>query len=248
MEGFLDPNEVLKKLKLKEGMKVHGKIDIEHRKQLAQHHTATHIVNAAARKILGNHINQASAKKTREKATLDITHYQSLSGEETKKIENEANKIVNSRIDIIKKFYPRTEAEKRFGMSIYQGGAVPGKKLRIVQIKGLDTQACGGTHLNSTFEAGKIKILKSTKISDSGWIANYLSLGHRGGLPWNGSELHCECAGARGSGCHRGRLAWRARTSAPFTDRGSGSGGVSGRRTAKRQRCFHMGVTEICHR
>ena len=98
---------------------------------------------------------------------MDITHYQSLSGEETKKIENEANKIVNSRIDIIKKFYPRAEAEKRFGMSIYQGGAVPGKKLRIVQIKGLDTQACGGTHLNSTFEAGKIKILKSTKISDS---------------------------------------------------------------------------------
>jgi len=140
---------------------------LERRKQLAQHHTATHIVGAAARRVLGKHINQAGAKKTKEKATLDITHYQSLSNEEIKKIEKEANKIVNSKVEIIKKFYPRTEAEKKFGMGIYQGGAVPGKKLRIVQIKGIDSQACGGTHLDNTYEAGEIKILKSTKISDS---------------------------------------------------------------------------------
>ena len=142
-------------------------IDAERRKQLAQHHTATHIVGAAARKILGKHINQAGAKKTKEKATLDITHYQSLSNGEIKEIEKEANKIVNSKIEVIKKFYPRTEAEKKFGMNIYQGGAVPGKKLRIVQIKGIDTQACGGTHLDNAYETGEIKILKSTKISDS---------------------------------------------------------------------------------
>ncbi|MBI2208428.1 alanine--tRNA ligase [Candidatus Woesearchaeota archaeon] len=168
---FKQGNIIVHVLKNKPSFKVGDivavEIDKERRKQLAQHHTATHIVGTAARKVLGNHINQAGAKKTREKATLDITHYQSLSDEETKKIESEANKIVNSKTEIIKKFYPRTEAEKKFGMNIYQGGAVPGKNLRIVQIKGLDTQACGGTHLNNTSEAGKIKILKSTKISDS---------------------------------------------------------------------------------
>ena len=166
-QGNIIVHELNEKPKFNENDEVMVAIDIERRKQLAQHHTATHIVGTAARKVLGNHINQAGAKKTREKATLDITHYQSLSDEEIKKIENEANKIVNSKTEIIKKFYPRTEAEKKFGMNIYQGGAVPGKKLRIVQIKGLDTQACGGTHLNNTLEAGKIKILKSTKISDS---------------------------------------------------------------------------------
>src|SRR3989338_3342307 len=54
-----------------EHVKVH--VDLDRRKQLAQHHTSTHIVNAAAKKVLGNHINQAGAKKTKEKATLDIT-------------------------------------------------------------------------------------------------------------------------------------------------------------------------------
>ena len=166
-QGNIIVHVLKEKPKFKIGDAVTVKIDKERREQLAQHHTATHIVGTAARKVLGNHINQAGAKKTKEKATLDITHYQSLSDEEIKKIENESNKIVNSRTEIIKKFYPRTEAEKKFGMNIYQGGAVPGKKLRIVQIKGLDVQACGGTHLNNTSEAGKIKILKSTKISDS---------------------------------------------------------------------------------
>ena len=166
-QGNIIVHVLKEKPKFKIGDAVTVKIDKERREQLAQHHTATHIVGTAARKVLGNHINQAGAKKTKEKATLDITHYQSLSDEEIKKIENESNKIVNSKTEIIKKFYPRTEAEKKFGMNIYQGGAVPGKKLRIVQIKGLDVQACGGTHLNNTSEAGKIKILKSTKISDS---------------------------------------------------------------------------------
>ena len=153
--------------KFSEGGVAEIKINPERRKQLAQHHTSTHIVGIAARKVLGNHVNQAGAKKTMEKGSLDITHYQSLTDEEVKRIEEEANKIVKADYPVIKKFYPRTEAEQKFGMSIYQGGAVPGKKLRIVQIDGIDVQACGGTHLESTGEAGDIKILKSSKISDS---------------------------------------------------------------------------------
>ena len=86
---------------------------------------------------------------------------------EVKSIEKEANNIVKSSTPVIKKFYPRTEAEKKFGMAIYQGGAVPGKRLRIVEIPGIDVQACGGTHLDNTSEAGTIKLIKSTKISDS---------------------------------------------------------------------------------
>jgi len=61
----------------------------------------------------------------------------------------------------------RNEAEKKYGFSIYQGPAVPGKDLRIVEIKGVDVECCGGTHLDNTKEVKKIKILKSTKVSDS---------------------------------------------------------------------------------
>ncbi|MEK6937066.1 MAG: hypothetical protein AABW58_03265, partial [Nanoarchaeota archaeon] len=66
-----------------------------------------------------------------------------------------------------KSFISRTEAEKKYGMLIYQGGVPIGKNLRIVNIEGIDVEACGGTHLDNTEEAGKIKILKSNKISDS---------------------------------------------------------------------------------
>lgn len=153
--------------KFKIGQEVHGKVDLNVRKQLAQHHTATHIVNAATKRVLGNHINQAGAKKTLGKAHLDVTHYQSISDEELKEIEIEANKIVKENLPVRKSFMLRNEAEGKYGMLIYQGGAVPGKKIRVVEIPGVDVEACAGTHLNNTSEAGEIKLLKSTKISDS---------------------------------------------------------------------------------
>ncbi|MBN2153230.1 MAG: alanine--tRNA ligase [Candidatus Lokiarchaeota archaeon] len=151
----------------KEGDAVAIKVDKSWRDQLSQHHTATHVVNAAARAVLGSHVNQAGAKKTIEKAHLDITHYDSLSKDEEKAIEQEANRIVEQGIPISAGFLPRSQAEQKYGMSIYQGGAVPGKNLRIVAIgDGLDVEACGGTHLHNTSEIGKIKIIKSSKIQD----------------------------------------------------------------------------------
>ncbi|MBN1214895.1 MAG: alanine--tRNA ligase [Candidatus Lokiarchaeota archaeon] len=154
------------KPKFKESEIVNIEVDKSWRKQLTQHHTATHIVNAAARKILGNHINQAGAKKTLKNSHLDITHYEQLSNHQLKKIEEKANEIVNLAIDLNLKFIPRSDAEREYGMQIYQGGAVPGKKLRIVEIPGIDVEACGGTHLNNTKETGKIRIIKSQKIQD----------------------------------------------------------------------------------
>jgi alanyl-tRNA synthetase len=152
--------------KFKIGDSVVGTIDSERRAQLAQHHTSTHIINAAARRVLGSHVNQASAKKTVEKGSIDITHYSRLTEEEVLAIEKEANAIVKKGIMVKKQFMPREEAEKKFGVSIYQGGVPPGKLLRIVQISGVDAEACGGTHLNNTSEASIIHIIASSKIAD----------------------------------------------------------------------------------
>lgn len=157
---------VLDKVDFKQGDTVKGKIDFVRRKQMAQHHTSTHIINAAAQQVLGNHINQAGAKKTIKKAHLDVTHYQNISDEELKEIEKLANQIVKKKIPVHSKFMPRNEAEQKYSTRIYQGGAVPGKILRIVEIKGVDVEACGGTHLNNTAEAGLIKIIKTSKIQD----------------------------------------------------------------------------------
>ena len=166
-QGKIIVHKVKDVSKLKEGMNIKCKIDLDHRIQLAQHHTSTHIVNAAARIVLGKHINQAGAKKTLEKAHIDITHYQSLSESELKKIEDESNKIIKQSIPIKKSFLSREAAEKKYGFAIYQGGVPIGQELRIVDIVGIDVEACGGTHLDNTKEAQKIKILKSAKISDS---------------------------------------------------------------------------------
>lgn len=152
--------------KFKEGDVVVGKVDPVRRTQLAQHHSATHIIGAAARRVLGLHINQAGAKKDVDHAYIDLTHFQPISQEELDKIENEANTIIKSAIKMKLDFYPRTVAEQKFGMKIYQGGAVPGAEIRIVEIPGVDVQACGGTHLKNTSEAVEVHLTKTMKVKD----------------------------------------------------------------------------------
>ncbi len=156
----------LKTVKFGEGEEVEGEIDWDRRFQLMQHHTGAHIINAAARRILGNHVNQAGAFKDVDRARLDITHYRNLNEEEIEKIEEEANKIINERIPVRSFFLPRDEAEKEYGMRIYQGGAVPSKTLRIIEIPEVDVEACGGTHVANTYELEKLIITKTSKISD----------------------------------------------------------------------------------
>lgn len=156
---------------LKVGDIVEGHIDIERRLQLAQHHSATHILNGAAKKVLGNHIFQAGAAKGINKARLDITHFEALDENKVREIEKTANDIIKKDLKIRKSFIPRTIAEQKYGFAIYQGGAVPGKELRIVGIENedgslFDIEACGGTHLNSTSETDSIKIVKTSKIQD----------------------------------------------------------------------------------
>ena len=165
-QGPYTVHVMAEKAKFHAGDPVHGEINFDRRVQLAQHHTSTHIVNAAARLVLGVHVNQAGAKKDVDKAHIDITHYESLTDEQLQAIEKEANAIVKKGIKTTLSFMPREEAEKKYGMAIYQGGAVPGKNLRIVNIPGIDVEACGGTHLKNTLEAGTIKLLKSNKVKD----------------------------------------------------------------------------------
>jgi len=151
---------------IKVGEEVTGKVDQQRRVVLRNHHTATHIMYAAARKTLGPHVWQNGAKKTTKYAHLDITHYSSLTHDEELAIENLANKIVFSASPITKYNLPKEEAEKKYGFSLYQGGAVPGNSLRVVDIHGVDQEACCGTHCENTAQVGVIKLLKTSRISD----------------------------------------------------------------------------------
>jgi alanyl-tRNA synthetase len=148
------------------GETVSGTVDEDRRNQLRNNHTATHIVFAACRKVLGPHVWQNGAKKSTEKAHLDITHFKALTHEEILGIENEANRIVQRGKDIKKSWMPKDEAEKKYGFTLYQGGIVPGNKLRVVNIEGTDTEACCGTHADNTSEVGQIKLMRANRISD----------------------------------------------------------------------------------
>ncbi len=152
--------------KFKKGMTVIGKIDWNKRYSKMKHHTAAHVLNAAAREILGNHIWQSGSKKEENKAHLDLTHFKRITSEELKKIEFTANRIIQENIPVENFEMERDKAEQKFGFRLYQGGAVPGKILRILNIKGYDVEACGGTHIKNTGEIGLFKIIKREGIKD----------------------------------------------------------------------------------
>lgn len=159
----------------KEGDEVIGRIDDERRTNTMKHHTATHVIGGAARKVLGKHIWQAGSDVNEERGRLDITHFDSLTGKQLKKIEKVANKAVQDKIIVEKEILSKDLAEKRFGFTLYQGGFVPGGEVRVVHVKGFDAQACGGTHLDNTKEIGQIKLLGSKRIQDGVIRISYVS-------------------------------------------------------------------------
>jgi alanyl-tRNA synthetase len=148
------------------GSKVHGTIDWERRYALMKAHTVTHLINGAARRVLGEHIWQAGTQKGLETSRLDISHYRRLTQEEIHKIETLANKAIAANMEIETSLLPRNEAEARYGFRLYQGGAVPGKDIRVVKTGDWDVEACAGTHLGHTGEVGFVKIVYTERVQD----------------------------------------------------------------------------------
>lgn len=153
-------------------------VDRSQRNQLKNHHTATHLVFAMCRRLLGPHIWQQGAKKTMECAHLDISHYESLTQEQEEEVESLCNRSIMRGIPVIKKLVDKQEAEKEHGFQLYQGGVVPGRQLRLVEIVGVDIEACCGTHADNLSEIGWVKILSSRRIAD-GVLRLYFVAGER---------------------------------------------------------------------
>ncbi|MBD3262414.1 MAG: alanine--tRNA ligase [Candidatus Altiarchaeales archaeon] len=151
---------------LPEGEEVECRVDEKRRIQLMQHHTATHIVNAACGDVLGPHIWQAGAHKSEKTSRLDVTHYKAVTEEQLRQIEDKANEYVSESHPVEVSWMRRNEAEEKYGMRLYQGGAVPGVEIRVVNVVGVDVEACGGTHVSNTKDIGRIKILSAKRIQD----------------------------------------------------------------------------------
>jgi alanyl-tRNA synthetase len=148
------------------GDTVHGVLDWEHRYALMKHHTGTHVVNGALRKLFGEHIWQAGSQLGVTEARFDFAHYKPITEDEIKKIEHQANTFIHQAIPVEKKVMKRNDAERSYGFRLYQGGVPPGNLIRVLYIPGLDVEACGGTHLNNIKEIERIRILKAERIQD----------------------------------------------------------------------------------
>jgi alanyl-tRNA synthetase len=164
--GNVVVHKVEGKMQAVKGKLITSTIDEGRRRRLQRHHTATHLVNGAAREVLGNHVWQTGAHKSVDLARLDITHYADITQEELERMERRANEVVLSGTKVDSRFMDRTEAEKRHGFRLYQGGAVPGKEIRVVKIGDFDVEACGGIHCKNTLEVGAIAILQTKRIQD----------------------------------------------------------------------------------
>ena len=151
---------------LKVGEVVEGMIDRERRLALMRHHTATHILLGAARRVLGDHVWQHGVQKGIKSTRLDISHFRRISPEELRRIELLSNRVVMENRQVNAAWMERNVAERKYGHDLYQGGVVPGRKIRVVDIEGWNTQACAGTHCLRTGDVGPIKIIRTERIQD----------------------------------------------------------------------------------
>lgn len=131
-----------------------------------RHHTATHILLGALRNLLGDHVWQHGVQKGEKTSRLDVSHFERISDEELREVERLANRIVFQDREVSTFWMDRNEAEQKYGHSLYQGGVVPGKEIRVVDIEDWNAQACAGTHCTRTGEVGLIKIIGRERIQD----------------------------------------------------------------------------------
>ncbi len=160
------PEEDIEKLRHYKGTRITGEIDVSRRTALTQNHTSTHLIVAAARKVLGDHVWQAGAQKGVKKSRIDLSHYKRIENHEIQEIELIANRYVMGNHKVHTKWMDRTKAEKKYGFILYQGGVVPGSNIRTVKIEGIDVQACAGTHVKHTGNIGLVNITRTERIQD----------------------------------------------------------------------------------
>jgi len=148
------------------GTQISGTVDDERRSGLSRHHTATHLVGAAARKILGPHVWQAGASKYVDRARLDITHHRRFTRDMIDNLESTVNQLIVEDHPVTTEFHSREDADRKYGNTLYQGGAPNYREVRVVEIPGVDVQACAGTHVASTSKLEAVKVLRTERIQD----------------------------------------------------------------------------------
>lgn len=145
------------------GETVTAKVNKELRDATARNHTAAHLLQAALRNILGEHVHQAGQLVSPDRMRFDFAHFSAVTPEELQQIENAVNNAILSAIELDIKEMPIEEAQKLGAMALF--GEKYGKVVRVVNVPGVSLEFCGGTHVKNTSNIGLFKIVSENSVA-----------------------------------------------------------------------------------
>ena len=148
---------------IKVGDNVKILIDAEVKQATARNHTATHLLHAALKNIVGEHVNQAGSSVNSERLRFDFSHFEPLTVEQIEKIEQQVNEAILKAITVDINETTQNEAKEMGAMALF--GEKYGDIVRVVNIKDFSVELCGGTHVNNVAEIGLFKIVSEAGVA-----------------------------------------------------------------------------------
>ena len=158
-------HQVIAKQAIRVGDKVDAVVDTGIREATMRNHTATHLLQAGLREVLGKHVKQAGSLVAPNHLRFDFSHFTAVEDEELQDIEDLINKEVlqNEKVEVINDVPIDVAVNEYHAMALF--GEKYGDKVRVIKIGDFSTELCGGTHTGATGEIGLIKILKEGSVS-----------------------------------------------------------------------------------
>jgi alanyl-tRNA synthetase len=141
----------------------HLAVDRERRRQIARHHTATHILQAVLRRQLGDHVKQSGSLVSPERLRFDFTHFKAISPEELAQIELDVNAAVADNLPVQTDRMSVTEALEAGATALFEEKY--GEEVRVVSIPALSRELCGGTHVERTGDLGLCKLVAEASVA-----------------------------------------------------------------------------------
>lgn len=141
---------------------IQAQVDELRRKRIARNHTATHLLHAALREVLGEHVNQAGSYVGPDRLRFDFTHFQALTKEEMLQVEARVNDVIGQAIPLTVCETSLEEARKSGAMALF--GEKYGEKVRVVSAGEFSKELCGGCHCNNTSDVNYMKLISQSSV------------------------------------------------------------------------------------
>ena len=145
------------------GDTVHTAIDMERRKAIQRAHSTTHLLDAALKKVLGDHVHQAGSLVEPDRLRFDFTHFEAISPEELRQVEELVNDAILEGYPVVTEVLPIEEAKKKGAVAMF--GEKYGESVRVVEMSDFSVEFCGGTHVDNTAKAGPFRIKSESSVA-----------------------------------------------------------------------------------